>query len=145
MLPTPTTVQEVRGFISTCSYYRRFIPNFSKIAEPLIDLTRMYARFKWTPCCQKAFDLIKESLTVVPLLAYQVTNKPYNLYTDASDNCNGACLWPTEQMKEKVSQYITYLTRKMVNHRNRGICNPLRPSEVRSLLTRCSIHYKNRP
>ena len=55
-LPAPTSVREVRGFIGMCSYYRRFIPNFSQIAEPLIDLTRKYAKFKWSEVCQRALD-----------------------------------------------------------------------------------------
>ena len=91
-LPAPTTVKQVRSFIGMSSYYRRFIPNFSTIAEPLIALTRKYARFHWDEQCQKAFDFLKDSLTVVPLLAYPDPNKPYVLYTDASDNCVGACL-----------------------------------------------------
>ena len=33
--PQPTTVTEVRSFLGFGSYYRRFIPNFSKIAKPL--------------------------------------------------------------------------------------------------------------
>ena len=91
-LPTPTCVREVRSFIGMCSYYRRFIPNFSEIAEPIIALTRKYARFKWTRQCQSSFDYLKQSLTSVPLLAYPDPNKPYTLYTDASNSCIGACL-----------------------------------------------------
>ena len=30
----PTTVTEVRSFLGFVSYYRRFIPNFSKVAKP---------------------------------------------------------------------------------------------------------------
>ena len=45
-LPPPTNVREVRGFIGSVSWYRRYIPNFSKIAEPLIRLTKKHARFK---------------------------------------------------------------------------------------------------
>ena len=33
--PRPTTVTEGRSFLGFVSYYRRFIPNFSKVAKPL--------------------------------------------------------------------------------------------------------------
>ena len=36
--PGPTTVTEVRSFLGFVSYYRRFIPNFSKVAKPLNKL-----------------------------------------------------------------------------------------------------------
>ena len=91
-LPSPTCVKECRSFIGMCSYYRRLIPNFSEIAEPIIALTRKYAKFNWTEKCQKAFNFLKDSLTVVPLLSYPDPNKPYILYTDASNSCVGACL-----------------------------------------------------
>ena len=91
-LPTPTCVREVRSFIGMCSYYRRFIPNFSAIAEPIIQLTRKFAHFNWTSKHQISFDYLKDSLTVVPLLVYPDPNKKYTLYTDASDTCIGACL-----------------------------------------------------
>ncbi|MCG8049023.1 MAG: reverse transcriptase domain-containing protein, partial [Candidatus Thiodiazotropha endolucinida] len=91
-LPTPQTVRDVRSFIGMCSYYRRFIPHFSAIAEPLIALTRKYAKFKWNPKCQSAFDSLKNSLAAFPMLGYPDPNKPYVLYTDASNDCIGACL-----------------------------------------------------
>ena len=88
-LPAPTCVREVRSFIGMTSYYRRFIPNFSEIAEPVIALTLKHARFKWSEECQKAFEYLKASL---PLLSYPDQNKPYTLYTDASNSYIGACL-----------------------------------------------------
>ena len=88
-MPPPNSV---RGFIGAMSWYRRYVPNFSKIAETLIGLTRKHARFKWTPECQAVSEFLKESLTVIPLLAYPDTNLPYELYTDASANCIGAVL-----------------------------------------------------
>ena len=102
-LPTPTRVREVRSFIGMCSYYRRFIPNFSEIAEPVIALTRKFARFKWTDECQGSFDYLKQSLTVVPLLAYPDPNKHYTLYTDASNSCIGACL---TQQSDDAEQFM---------------------------------------
>ena len=91
-LPIPTCVREVRSFIGMSSYYRRFIPNFSEIAEPIIALTKKHAHYKWSAKHDEAFQYLKDSLSVVPLLAYPDTNKPYTLYTDASGTCIGACL-----------------------------------------------------
>ena len=109
-LPVPTCVREVRSFVGMCSYYRRFIPNFSQIAEPIIDLTRKYAHFKWTDTHQRAFEFIKDSLTTVPLLVYPNCNKPYTLYTDSSDTCIGACL---TQMCDNDEKPIYYLSHKL--------------------------------
>ena len=109
-LPAPTCVKEVRSFVGMCSYYRRFIPNFSQIAEPIIDLTKKYAHFKWTDNHQKAFDFIKESLTCVPLLVYPDPNRPYTLFTDASDTCIGACL---TQLCDNEENPIYYLSHKL--------------------------------
>ena len=55
LLPVPTCVREVRSFIGLCSYYRRFLPNFSQLAEQIIMLTRKYAHFKCSDVHQKAF------------------------------------------------------------------------------------------
>ena len=83
MLP-PTNVKQVRSFIGMCSWHRRFVVAFSRVAEPIVALTKKYTKFNWTTECQKAFDSLEKSLSAVPLLAYPDTNKPYVLYTDAS-------------------------------------------------------------
>ena len=61
-ISSPSTVREVRAFIGMCSYYRRFIPDFSSITAPLIHLTRKYARFEWNDECRIAFDKLKGML-----------------------------------------------------------------------------------
>ena len=109
-LPSPTCVREVRSFLGMTSYYRRFIPNFSSIAECLIALTRKHARFVWKDEHQQAFDYLKDSLTVVPLLSYPDPNLPYVLYTDASNNCVGGCL---TQCIDGVEKPIFYLSHKL--------------------------------
>ena len=118
-LPLPTCVREVPSFIGMGSYYRMFIPNFSEIAELVIALTRKHARFKWTDECQSAFEYLKQSLTLVPLLAYPDPNKPYSLYTDASNSCVGACLTQACEDEEnnlpnvKNEKPIYYLSHKL--------------------------------
>ena len=107
-LPVPTCVREVRSFIGMCSYYRRFIPNFSQIAEPIIALTRKYAHLKWSDTHQRAFEYLKDSLTAVPILVYPDSNKPYVLYTDSSDTCIGACLTQECDGDEKPIYYLSH-------------------------------------
>jgi hypothetical protein len=36
----PTLVRGIRGFLGFANYYREFIPQFSKIAQPLTNLTK---------------------------------------------------------------------------------------------------------
>ena len=91
-MSAPKTVREIRGFIGAILYYRRFIPAFSRLAGPLISLTKKYARFRWTEDYQHAFEALKDQLTAVPLLAYPDFSKLMVLYTDASDRCIGAVL-----------------------------------------------------
>ena len=84
------TVRQVKGFIGAIGYYCRFIPAFSSMA--LIALTKEDARFKWTDDCQRLFDMLKDQLTTIPLLAYPNMNKPMMLYSDACDQCIRAYL-----------------------------------------------------
>ena len=65
--PQPTTVTEVRSLLGFVSYYRRFIPNFSKVAKPLNKLLQnlegtpsQKKKFKvhWGPEQQEAFETL---------------------------------------------------------------------------------------
>ena len=50
--PVPRNVTEVRSFLGLCSYYRRFVPSFASLADPLHKLTKKGNSFKWTEDCQ---------------------------------------------------------------------------------------------
>jgi hypothetical protein len=48
----PTTVHEVRQFLGMAGYYRRFIPNFSKVSKPITELLKKEMRFIWSTECE---------------------------------------------------------------------------------------------
>ena len=108
-LPVPTCVREVRSFIGMCSYYRRFIPNFSQIAEPIVALTRKYAHFKWSDVHQKAFAFLKDSLTAVPLLVYSIRiNLTSFILMQVILVFIGACLMQECDGDEKPIYYLSH-------------------------------------
>ena len=49
--PNPNSVKQLQSFLGLASYYRRFIPGFSKIAGPLFALIKKDALFEWSPRC----------------------------------------------------------------------------------------------
>ena len=78
--PVPQTVKEVRQFLGLASYYRRFIPQFAKVANPLTNLTRKETSFKWDLDCQEAFEKLKLPLTGSPIVAYPQDTGLYSMF-----------------------------------------------------------------
>jgi len=51
----PKNSTEVRQFLGFTEYYRYFIPNYSKIARPLLDLTKKLTMWQWGQKEMEAF------------------------------------------------------------------------------------------
>jgi hypothetical protein len=49
---SPRSVTQICSFLGLAGYYRRFIPNFSKITKPMTKLLEKEAKFKWSPQCE---------------------------------------------------------------------------------------------
>jgi hypothetical protein len=81
---TPTTVSEVRSFLGLASYYRRFIPDFSKIFKPMTSLLQKDHKFVWTEECETTFHTLWKLLTTALVLAQPDIKKPFDVFCDAS-------------------------------------------------------------
>lgn len=78
--PTPTCRKDVKRFLGTATWYRRFVPQFSTIAGPLNKLTsnkKGGPPFKWTPEADAAFLKLKECLVSAPVLSCPDYDKPF--------------------------------------------------------------------
>ena len=88
--PSPQTAKDVKSFLGLCSYYRRFVRDFSHIARPLYKLTEGQREFRWTSECEDAFRRLKALLTTAPILAFPTTDGLFILDRDASST--GLCV-----------------------------------------------------
>ncbi|EGT47349.1 hypothetical protein CAEBREN_15307 [Caenorhabditis brenneri] len=109
--PTPRTVKEVRAFIGMASFYRRFIANFSKIAAPIMELTKKDKPFEWTTECQDAMTELKKALTTNPILMAPKLGKPFQIEVDSSGKGVGAVLMQAQDTEGKDKRVIAYASR----------------------------------
>lgn len=102
--PIPRTLKELRSFLGLSGYYRRFIPNYAKLAKPLSSLLRGEdGRISRTLSSKKSVSLNREAIEafkklksslVSPdvILHYPDFKKEFHLTTDASNFAVGAVL-----------------------------------------------------
>lgn len=107
-LTSPRTVREVRRFLGTLSWYRRFVPNFSSLARPLTGLTKKNKRWRWTEEEQLAFEALKKALIIAPILACPDFTWTFCLQTDASDTELRAVLTQEQHGTERVIAYASW-------------------------------------
>ncbi|UYV75361.1 hypothetical protein LAZ67_12003633 [Cordylochernes scorpioides] len=112
--PQPKTVKQVRQFLGLAGYYRKFIPKFSQIADPLTSLTRKNKLFKWTTEVNKSFQELKSHLSTDPVLSTYDPSLPCKLYTDASKLGIGAIL--AQIGNDNQEHVISYYSGKLLPH-----------------------------
>lgn len=112
--PTPTNKKEVKRFLGTASWYRRFVPNFSNIAGPLNKLTstskKHKTEFLWTKEADDSFTKLKECLISAPILSCPNFDLPFEVHTDASDYGIGALL---TQTIDGIEHPIAYMSKSL--------------------------------
>jgi len=105
----PTSVHQIRSFLGLTGYYRRFIPDFSRIAKPMTELLKKGVKFVWDDKCEKAFHTLREQLTTAPVLAQPDNTKSFDVYCDASGTGLGCVLMQDNRV-------IAYASRALRPH-----------------------------
>ena len=118
--PQLQTLKELRSFLGSASYYRRFVPHFAQLAKPLHELvSQLYEGGKhgrqrsraigagWNEKCQDAFNGLKAALTSPPVLAYPIYTKPFIVEVDASNDGLGAVLSQEQDVKIRPISYAS--------------------------------------
>lgn len=90
--PIPNNEKEIKAFLGTLGYYRKFIKDFSRITKPLTQCLRKDEKVVHTHEFLKAFNKCKQILTSSAILVHPDFESPFILTTDASKYAIGAVL-----------------------------------------------------
>ncbi|KAL9993804.1 putative nucleotidyltransferase, Ribonuclease H [Helianthus debilis subsp. tardiflorus] len=144
--PAPRTPTEIRQFLGLAGYYRRFIKDFSKIAQPLTMLTQKGVTYRWGDSQETAFQYLKDRLCSAPILSLPEGTDDFVVYCDASIQGLGCVL----MQRDKV---IAYASRQLKIHERNYTTHDLELGAVVFALkiwrhylygTRCTIYTDHR-
>ncbi|XP_042029922.1 uncharacterized protein LOC121776825 [Salvia splendens] len=76
-LPYPTNQKEIRAFLGHAGFYRRFIKDFTKIAQPLTRLLQNDVEFEFSDACKAVFQFLKDRLISFLIIRAPNWNHPF--------------------------------------------------------------------
>jgi len=106
----PHTLKELRSLLGALSFWRKFVPNFARLAHPLTQLTKKDALHEWREEHQQALETLKRCLLSSPVLAPPRMKDPFVIETDASAVGLGAVLLQKE-LNGEAEHPISYISR----------------------------------
>ena len=119
-LPRPVTKSDVRSYLGSVGFYRRFVPYFSEIATPLTNLLKGSRKgdisLNWNDDCETAFQKLKSVIMQSPVLLAPDFSQAFEIFTDASEVGIAAVL---TQQQEGVPRPVAYFSRKLLDREKR--------------------------
>ncbi|GBG84623.1 hypothetical protein CBR_g38905 [Chara braunii] len=113
--PRPQSGTEMRSFLGMTDYYRTFVKNYSIVAAPLTDLTRLDTPWEWTDECEAAFKHLKHVLMHYEALELPDPDKSFIVTTDASQYGISAVLEAKKLAKSTYEKEL-YAVYKALTH-----------------------------
>ncbi|KAJ0555993.1 putative nucleotidyltransferase, Ribonuclease H [Helianthus annuus] len=112
----PRTPTEIRQFLGLVGYYRRFIKDFSKIAQPLTSLTQKGVTYRWGDAQESAFQHLKDRLCSAPILSLPEGTDDFVVYCDASIQGLGCVLMQRDKVIAYASRQLKVHERNYTTH-----------------------------
>jgi len=81
----PKTQKDVRRFVGMINFYRDLYPKRAETLSPLTDLCGHKRKFTWEAQHEQAFQKMKDIIAQDIMLTYPQFDKPFHVYTDASE------------------------------------------------------------
>lgn len=91
-MPKPKNKKEIEIFLGMCTYFSKFIKNYSVINEPLRNLIKKSVGFQWNAEQEQAFKDLIDCLITAPVLAYFNVKEKITISCDASQSGCGSVL-----------------------------------------------------
>ena len=101
----------MRSFLGAVGYYRKFIKNYSSIAQPLYKLQKKNTKFQWTQTKENTFRELKENLIKAPILSFPNFDEQFIIRTDTLYDGLGGVL--IQKDNEGVEHPIFYVSRTL--------------------------------
>ena len=117
--PTPQTYRDVQVFLGFVNYFRRFIHHYSQLSGPLAGLLKgstagvKTGTLRWDNGAERAFTLLKEAFTQVPILRHFDPQGKIRIETDASDFAVAGIL--SQQDNNGHWYPVAFWSRKMID------------------------------
>lgn len=89
----PKTEKQIKSFLGITGYYRKFIRDYAKVAQPICKYLRKDSKININdPNYIEAFEKLKTLISSHPILRFPDFMKKFDLTTDASNYAVGAVL-----------------------------------------------------
>ena len=89
----PKTEKQIKSFLGITGYYRKFIKDYAKVAQPITKYLKKDVKINLKdPTYIEAFEKLKQLISSHPILRYPDFEKMFTLTTDASNYAIGAFL-----------------------------------------------------
>lgn len=115
----PDSLKKLQAYLGFIGYYRRFVRNFARVANPLYRLLRANVQWVWGKDQKAAFQTLNAALASAVKLVHPDFTLPFVVDTDASKEGLGAVL---SQIRNGVEEPIAFASRALTEGERKWHC-----------------------